>query len=92
MITYWSSNAQRNFYKVIDYLIENWTFQEVENFQNRISKLIRNIQENPNFCPQSKFLNIHKCLVDKQNSLIYLLENQTLFIVDIIDNRSNHSY
>lgn len=66
MRVFWSSNAKRNYFKVVDYLVEIWTFIEVENFQIKLSKLIHQIQENPKFCPQSKFLNLRKCLIDRQ--------------------------
>jgi plasmid stabilization system protein ParE len=94
MTVYWSSNAKRNYFKIVDYLLENWTLKEIENFQFKLSNLISKIQNNPNFCPHARYSQLRLCLINKQNSLVYLVENQTLylFIVDLVDNRSEHSY
>ena len=88
----WSSKAKRDLWKVVDFLYENWTEKQVDNFNNSLKKLIENISENTSFCPPSKILNLRKCLIDKNNSLVYLYENQCIFIVTLFDNRSSHHY
>lgn len=88
----WSDLAKKNLRKTVDYLFENWTIKEVEKFKNKISVLVENISTNNSFCPQSKIYNLRKCLIDKNNSLIYLFENNIIFIVTLIHNRSQHQY
>lgn len=88
----WSDSAKIQLWKVIDYLYEKWTENEVVAFRNELNTLIENIIANPKICPQSKHFNLRKCLINKQNALIYLIENDTIIIVYIVDTRSSHSY
>lgn len=88
----WSDNAKINFWKVVDYLYENWTEKEVLNFENKIDVLTKRIAGNTSLCPLSKISNLRKCPIDKNNSLIYLYENQLIYIVTIVDNRSMHQF
>jgi len=88
----WSETAKRNFRKIIDYLFEEWTKNEVDKFKRSLADLIARIKENVNICPVSKVSNLRRCLIDKNNSLIYLFENDVIYIVALIDNRSGHTY
>ncbi len=88
----WSDVAKRNFGNTVDYLFDKWTIKEVENFKNKTKKLIENISKNPSFCPRSNINNLRKCKIDKNNSLIYLLENEVIYIVSIVSSRSFNSY
>jgi len=88
----WSGTARRNFRRTIDCLFEEWTENEVDKFNRNISDLVKRIKENINICPVSKVSNLRKCLIDKNNSLIYPIENETIYIVTLVDNRSLHNY
>lgn len=88
----WSTTAKRNFKNTVDYLFENWTIREVENFRDKVEILILNISKNHSLCPKSNFYNLRKCKIDRNNSLIYFVEKQTIFIVTIINSRSLHPY
>lgn len=88
----WSDEAKRQFWRVVDYLFDKWTEEDVLTFRNKVDELTKNIVENTSLCPQSKIHNLRKCLIDKQNSLIYLSQNEVIYIVALVDNRSAHSY
>lgn len=88
----WSDLAKKNLRKTVDYLFENWTVKEVNNLLQNIAKLLENVRKNNLFCPKSRILNLRKCFVDKNNSLIYLLENHVIYIVTIIHNKSANPY
>ena len=88
----WSETAKRNFRKTIDYLYEEWTEREILKFKANIGSLIEKISKNHSLCPPSKVWNLRKCLIDKNNSLIYWNDAQSIYIVTIIDNRSSHQY
>lgn len=88
----WSDEALKNYLKVIDYLFENWTIKEIERFEYNFNRLIDDLKEHVGICPKSKILNLRKCVIDKNNSLIYQKINNKIFLVTIIDNRSFHSY
>lgn len=88
----WSDRAKKDLWKVIDFLYEKWTVKEVDQFENFLKKLIQNIKNNISFCPPSKILDLRKCRIDKNNSLIYLNKNENIYIITLINNRSSHHY
>lgn len=88
----WSEEVLRNYFRVLDYLLENWSVREIENFERRFDDLILRLQNHKEICPKSLLLNYRKCLIDKNNSLIYQEINNKIFLVAIIDNKSSHQY
>ncbi|MEG1590131.1 type II toxin-antitoxin system RelE/ParE family toxin [Chryseobacterium sp.] len=88
----WSEEVLRNYFHVLDYLLENWSVREIENFESRFDDLILRLQNHKEICPKSLLLNYRKCLIDKNNSLIYQEINNKIFLVAIIDNKSSHQY
>ncbi|WP_262150513.1 type II toxin-antitoxin system RelE/ParE family toxin [Chryseobacterium foetidum] len=88
----WSDLAKRNLRKTVDYLFENWSLREVKNFKSKISILTDNISGYTSIFPKSKILNLRKCFVDKNNALIYLFENNIIYIVTIVNSRSLNQY
>ncbi len=88
----WSEEALSNYFKVLDYLFDNWSRTEIENFESNFDRLIERIRLNTRICPKSKILNFRKCLIDKNNSLIYQEINDKIFLVSLIDNKSSHPY
>lgn len=88
----WSDEVLNNYFKVLDYLFNNWTSNEIENFESNFDELIERIKVNTRICPKSKILNFRKCLIDKNNSLIYKEINGKIFLISLIDNKSSHPY
>jgi plasmid stabilization system protein ParE len=88
----WSETALDTFFKVIDYLFDNWSKNEIENFDNRVEALIQRIASQNQICPESKLFGYRKCVIDEHNSLVYDIVNDKLFLVTFLDNRSSHSY
>ena len=92
MTIVWSYSAKESYYEIIDFLLSRWDIEIAENFESRISKTLEKIKRNKHICPKSKFRNLRKCVIHKNASLIYLVQNHTIFIVDVIDNRSGYNY
>lgn len=88
----WSDTAKIQLWKIVDYLYDKWTEKEVLNFRDNVDNLTKSISKNTELCPQSKIHNLRKCLINKQNSLVYLFQNKTIYIVALIDNRSENPY
>jgi len=88
----WSEEILENYFRVLDYLLESWTVREIEIFENKFDNLLTRIQTHKEICPKSLLLNYRKCLIDKNNSLIYQEVNNVIFLVAIIDNKSSHQY
>jgi hypothetical protein len=43
----WSPTARLTYYKILEYLLENWTFNELEAFIDRTEEVINHICDNP---------------------------------------------
>jgi hypothetical protein len=68
----WSAKAKITFFKVLDYLNENWTKKELLQFNQRTHITISAIRKNPNIFPASSSnKKIRKAIIDKNNSLFY---------------------
>ncbi|GET23270.1 type II toxin-antitoxin system RelE/ParE family toxin [Prolixibacter denitrificans] len=88
----WTSKAKHTYFKVLDYLEQNWTQKEIIQFNRRISIVLRAIQKNPSiFKASTKYPNIRKAIVDKNNSIFYTYDSYryTIFLLTFFDNRQN---
>ena len=88
----WTEVALESFFKVVDYLYDNWSSKEIETFENNVDELIERIASFNQICPESKLFGYRKCVLDEHNSLIYHVTNNTLLLVTFTDNRSQHSF
>ena len=83
----WSETALETFFKVIDYLFDNWTDKEMEAFETNVDTLIENLTSFNQICPEAKLFGYRKCVIDKHNSLVYHIENNILYLVTFIDKK-----
>ena len=88
----WSDLAKDYYLYIFEQLFEKWNILVVENFEEETNSLIQNIALYNHICPKSKIKNYHKCIINKPISLIYRIENQTLEIVTLLFNQSDHFY
>lgn len=88
----WSEIALESYFKVIDYLFNQWTEKEVKKFDEKVEALFQRLTSHIEICPKSKLLGYRKCVIDEYNSLIYYIANNKLFLVTFLDNRSLHNY
>ncbi len=66
----WLPTAERNFQKVVDYLIENWTTKDVENFVQSTNQTIKYIQLFPRIFRKSTKKNVYEAVITKHNLMI----------------------
>jgi len=88
----WSEKARITYFKVMDYLQENWTRKEMIQFSNKTEIVIKAITKNPlMFISSSRHRNIHKAIIDKNNSLFYQVDkkNNKIYLLTFFDNRQN---
>jgi hypothetical protein len=88
----WSELAKEYYLYIIEQLFEKWNILVVEKFEEETIDLIQNIALYNHICPKSKIKNYHKCIINKHISLIYRIENQTLEIITLLFNQSDHLY
>ena len=92
MATYkviWSPKARITYYDILKYLIENWTFKELETFIDRTEEVISHIHNNPLLYPYSIESDTHKCVVVKQVSLFYRVKTDVIELLVFWDNRQD---
>lgn len=88
----WTPTARRTYFKVLDYLVENWTKKEVANFVREVESLLNQITNNPEmFQASRKKKNVRKGLITKHNTLYYRIKprNKELELITFWDNRQN---
>ena len=83
------SYVREDFPLVSEFLSQYYISQE---FKGAPVDLIQNIALYNHICPKSKIKNYHKCIINKHISLIYRIENQTLEIITLLFNQSDHLY
>ena len=65
----WTPTARKTYFKVLDYLAENWTKREAANFMNAVESLLTQIADNPEmFQASRKKKNVRKALITKHNT------------------------
>ena len=85
----WSPQSEETFYKVVEYLQENWTENELNNFIVATEKVISYISENPLMFRKTNKKNIHEALVTPQNLLIYKIYVDRIVLITFYDTRKS---
>lgn len=76
--------------KLSEYLVEEWSEQSNFKFLMRLDSKIKVIQKNPELFPQSQLESgLRKCVVTIQTSLLYEIQNESIFILTLIDTRQD---
>jgi plasmid stabilization system protein ParE len=86
----WSDRALADLRNIIDYLTENWTQREIQNFARRLDKRLDLISVNPNLFPRTtKRKNLKKSVLTKHTVIYYKTEGNFVTIVTLFDPRQN---
>jgi len=92
MTVIWTQRALKSYFRVADYLQEEWGETVVENFTAKVQQVIEQIEEMPNMFEVSlKYKNVRKGFVTEYNTLYYRIKPRKMEIGLIIfwDNRQN---
>ncbi len=88
----WTPRAKTDFNKILEYLHENWSLKEVNNFIDQTDLVIKDITANPKMFIESRTKkNVHKGFISKHNSLFYQVKPRMKEIVLLTfwDNRKD---
>lgn len=88
----WATDARLQYFKVLEYLYEEWGELVALDFEELILINEAQIKSGIVRYPFSISLGFEKCVIDKYNSLIFKRTNELIEVVALIDNRSNHPY
>lgn len=85
-----SKRAARRLDKLLIYLETTWSAQVKLDFINKLDKVLKQIQEYPESCQQTSYIQgLYRYVVSKQTSVFYRFDAKTIRIVTIFDNRLN---
>lgn len=85
----WSPQSEATFYKVVEYLQEHWSENEVDNFLAATEKVINYISEHPLMFRKTNKKNIREALVTPQNLLIYKIYADHIVLITFYDTRQS---
>jgi len=88
----WSPVAEVEYLNILKYIIENWSVNDANNFDDKTNSLIEKITTNHKLCPKSEMANFRKCVVSSQTSMIYRINSNNIEIISFVSNYSKHKY
>jgi plasmid stabilization system protein ParE len=87
---FWSEAALSDLQNIIDYLSENWTSKEIQNFVKRLDKRVDLITLNPKlFAKTSKRKNVRRSVLTKHTVIYYESNEPIVTILSLFDTRQN---
>jgi len=88
----WTSKAIESFTEIIEFLSNNWTQKEVDNFIENTDRVLEIIRQNPySYIASKKKKNIRRGLIGKITSKFYRVKERKKEIEILLfwDNRKN---
>ena len=82
----WTLTAKNTFKSNIKYLQDEWTEQEVSNFTFEVYRKLELLALNPNMGRYDEELKCRKLVLIKQITLLYIIENNTIFLLSFWNN------
>jgi plasmid stabilization system protein ParE len=86
----WSPLAESQYLKIKDYLLRKFTQKEVNNLNNLLDQFHEIILKFPELYPNTEFRkDLFRAVLSRQVSIFYRINNKTIQIVAIYDNRQD---
>ncbi len=86
----WSDEAKKGYEKIIDDLLNKWPVNIALDFEQKMNELLDNLLKNNQLCPVTRYKALRKCVIHKNASLIYKINNKNIEIVTLIFNKDAH--
>jgi plasmid stabilization system protein ParE len=83
----WAQEARSTYDNVLRYLKENWTDKEIARFVAKTSSILTVISHQPYLFKESNHKKVRKAVINKQNSLFYLVRDTEIYLLSFWDNR-----
>ena len=81
-----TDESLEDLYEIENYLLEKWSITVFDNFVDRFYNIVEIILEGNVIFQKYEDTDYHKILITKHNTLIYLVENDVLKIIRILQN------
>ena len=70
----WSKKAAYGYAKILNYLDEEWTQREVENFEHQVNKFLLNLSKRPYILKESKVSGLRRGPINRLTILTYNID------------------
>lgn len=87
----WTPEAIETFERVIEYLKDEWSEKEIENFVTATDKVIEYISDHPGMFRKTEHKNMREALVTPHNLLIYKILSSRIDLIAFWDTRQHPS-
>jgi len=89
----WTDKGVETFQAISDFVLLQWDISKAMEFENRVENMLDKIEVNPFMCQAIEDSpHLRKCVVNKQVSIIYKIDDDKVFLNLFVDNRSDHQY
>ena len=86
----WSPKSQKDYAKIIDYLLIEWTLKEVQKFVEQIEEAISILEKGNVDFRTIRYESLHVVVISNQISIFYRIQSKSkVEIIRIWDNRQN---
>ncbi len=86
----WSPESENDLSMIINYLISEWSLEIASKFLKDTEYHVNIVSKTPKLYPIIyKKQKVRKCVISKQNSMIYSHTADTVYILRVFDTRQN---
>tara|TARA_R110002124_G_scaffold286310_1_gene466832 strand:- start:16169 stop:16480 length:312 start_codon:yes stop_codon:yes gene_type:complete len=76
--------------KLLEYLEQEWAEDSKNKFLKDLNTKLDSIKENPKAFPASTLEpKVRKCVVTRQTTILYEIQDDSIFILTVVDNRQD---
>tara|TARA_R110002072_G_scaffold284225_1_gene448209 strand:+ start:854 stop:1168 length:315 start_codon:yes stop_codon:yes gene_type:complete len=76
--------------KLMEYLREEWSERSARSFLDKLSSKLESVRSNPKAFPESQISKgLRKCVITKQTTVLYELNQDVIKVMNIIDTRQD---
>lgn len=85
---FWTSAAKKSYEDVIEFLAQNWSQKEIDQFISRTEEVLMLMSNNPTIYPLVS-PDLHRYILSKHNSLFFKINDNKITILACWDNRKD---
>lgn len=85
----WTPEADKEFERIIDYLLNKWSEKDVSQFVTTTDKIIDYISIYPKMFRKTNKRNVHEALITEHNLMVYRVMKSRIDIITFYDTRQD---
>lgn len=85
----WTTEAEKTFDAIINYLQKHWSEKEIRNFIEKVNGITAHIRQHPLAYRSAGKEDAREALITKHNLLLYRVSGDTIYLLYFWDTRKN---